>query len=632
MRITLASPSLLVFMVACHSTAHSNLPIPDQAQMRGHVAELAADDYAGRFTFDAGGARTVDYLADYYRSRGIAPVDEEHAVPFVVTGTRERRCDSLSFTGPERQPAITADDYTPLTFSGDGEVDGELVFVGYAAQSHPDAQYRRVYDSLADVDLHGKIAVVLLGRPQDPWLRFERTERIALGFAAEAAELAGRGDVEGMGAAQARARLRMVELVESDLGAPLPDDVRASMLAVELPTARQLHPHRVLAPARSALEAIGADLREDEHTPRRKAERLAARGAVGVVFVNGPASFLDDPALEADALPDIRIQPGLARLDIPVVQVRSAVASELLAGLGVDLEHEQAELDAWHGPRSTPLAGRATLHVDMAPLMQRTDNVLAMIPGGDLADEVVILGAHWDHIGTTDNELCIPLVGDDGELDTICNGADDNASGTAMVLAVAQAIIDSGIVPRRTIVFAHFAGEEIGLLGSQALVRSWPNQLGEVHSMINLDMVGRLSSVGLIIGGTATSSSWSGLIADAGYEGGPVCLEGTSSSDQETFAELGVPSLSLYTLAHGDYHMPSDEYEHINFEGMSAIAQTVLSLLVVLADGAELGPELARSSYAVDCPQLHDHQPGTFRVDGLAPPPLKSPGLRVDLR
>src|SRR5690606_2221916 len=125
-------------------------------------------------------------------------------------------------------------------------------------------------------------------------------------------------------------------------------------------------------------------------------------------------------------------------------------------------------------------------------------------------------------------------------------GADDNASGTAMVLAVAEALAEAGVVPRRTIVFAHFGGEELGLLGSAAWVRDWASEFGELHSMINLDMVGRLSQgVGLVVIGVGSSATWIDLLAEAGYAGGPICLDRSPSahSDGYSFSATGVPSI-----------------------------------------------------------------------------------------
>ncbi|KIG13975.1 putative aminopeptidase [Enhygromyxa salina] len=227
----------------------------------------------------------------------------------------------------------------------------------------------------------------------------------------------------------------------------------------------------------------------------------------------------------------------------------------------------------------------------------------------------------------------MPLLGDDGVLDTICNGADDNASGTAMVLAVAQAIADSGVQPRRTIVFAHFGGEELGLLGSSALVRDWPAQLGKIHSMVNLDMVGRLSELGLIISGVGTSTTWPELVAQASEGVGSICLEASAASDLYSFSEAGVPSLGFYTLAHGDYHMPSDEYDTINFEGMNTIGRTVLAVTMALATGVELEPARPNhGGYGESCTLLNNHQEGFMHVDGREPIPLSSPGFRTDLR
>ncbi|MCA9687635.1 MAG: M20/M25/M40 family metallo-hydrolase, partial [Myxococcales bacterium] len=207
-------------------------------------------------------------------------------------------------------------------------------------------------------------------------------------------------------------------------------------------------------------------------------------------------------------------------IDVPVVQLRGAVAAELLASQGIDLAQTQDALEAWQGPRGAALPVRARLKTRLDALDERSANVLAAIPGTDLAGEVVVLGGHWDHVGTSDEGMCTPLTRDapDGrEVDTICNGADDNASGTATVLALAQSFAAAGVRPRRTIVFAHFGAEEVGLIGSQALVRDWPERFGAIHSMVNVDMVGRLSSVGLVIEGGGSSESWPALVGAIDY-------------------------------------------------------------------------------------------------------------------
>jgi len=242
-------------------------------------------------------------------------------------------------------------------------------------------------------------------------------------------------------------------------------------------------------------------------------------------------------------------------------------------------------------PSIMPLAG---VRVSFAPRskdkMHTADNVVAWIPGSEHPNEIVVLGAHYDHIGTTANGLfCREAAGD-----TICNGADDNASGTAMVLAIAKAFVDSGRRPKRTIVFAHFAGEELGLHGSKALADHPPTQApfaaGRIVAMVNFDMVGRLGKDGLSIGGIGSSAAWMPLLDRVGTHGLPIVYERSISarSDQASFYEHDVPVLFFFTGLHGDYHGPNDESDKLARPAMGNIAALALDVVVALADGAKV--------------------------------------------
>jgi Zn-dependent M28 family amino/carboxypeptidase len=136
-----------------------------------------------------------------------------------------------------------------------------------------------------------------------------------------------------------------------------------------------------------------------------------------------------------------------------------------------------------------------------------------------------------------------------GVVDKICNGADDNASGTAMVLELARAWKQSGRTPRRTIVFTHFAGEELGMLGSKALVEAPPFELSRVVAMVNLDMVGRLGPKGLAIGGLGSSEAWMPLLEEVGSAGLEILYEGSvaTRSDHASFYRKDIPVLFFFT-------------------------------------------------------------------------------------
>jgi Zn-dependent M28 family amino/carboxypeptidase len=277
----------------------------------------------------------------------------------------------------------------------------------------------------------------------------------------------------------------------------------------------------------------------------------------------------------------------------PVVQLRWHEADAALRIGGLKLSAVQARIDRELVPRSAVLTGTtARIGVELAPIEQAATNVLARIDGSDLASEIVIVGAHLDHIGVDGKGGCHASTRADGSRDEICNGADDNASGSATVLELARAFAAANVQPRRTIVFAHFSGEEIGLHGSKALADAPPAvapfQGGKVVAMINLDMVGRLGEAGLAIGGIGSSSGWMPLLEKSGTHGMKVIYERsvTSRSDHASFYRKEIPVLFFFTGVHPDYHGPGDEIAGISREGMTTIATLVGELLLAVGNGA----------------------------------------------
>lgn len=314
--------------------------------------------------------------------------------------------------------------------------------------------------------------------------------------------------------------------------------------------------------------AAGATPEADHADLRRFADRLAAAGARALIVVG-----------------DRTAAASTAAWPIPVIALRPAGADALVAAAGTDL----AGLAGEH--RTRDLAGvRLSIAPRRTDKIAHADNVLAWIPGTDAKAEIVLIGAHYDHIGTSESGWMCRGPGDD----TICNGADDNASGTAVVLAIAKAMTAAGYRPRRTIVFAHFAGEELGLHGSKALANKLPATapfLGaRVVAMVNFDMVGRLGKAGLWVGGVGSSNAWMPLLGRIGDHGIPTVYERsvTARSDHASFYQLDIPVLFFFTGMHDDYHRPGDEVAALNFDGMQTIGDIALALVVALGDGEKI--------------------------------------------
>ena len=222
-------------------------------------------------------------------------------------------------------------------------------------------------------------------------------------------------------------------------------------------------------------------------------------------------------------------------------------------------------------------------------------NVMAAVPGsGNLAHEWVIVGAHYDHIG---------YRGLEDHAHGPNNGADDNGSGTVLVLETARALQDyvnrGGMVDtdRRSVLFVGFGAEEEGLLGSCHYVFEAPvAPLAVTRAMLNFDMVGRLRDV-LVVSGQETSEAWPSLVGNANAPGLPIVRPEQSSpagTDHACFWQAGIPWLGFFTDFHDEYHGPDDDVELIDFPGMSRIGEMsfrVLTRLLVMADApAFAGP------------------------------------------
>jgi hypothetical protein len=205
-------------------------------------------------------------------------------------------------------------------------------------------------------------------------------------------------------------------------------------------------------------------------------------------------------------------------------------------------------------------------------------NVMAVIAGANPAwkDQCVVVGAHYDHLGLGWPDV---RAGCEGQ---IHNGADDNASGVAVLLELARALADSK--PPRSIVLVAFGGEEWGLRGSRRFVRT---MTAKPTSMVNLDTVGRLGGKKLTLLGTGTAEEWKHIAMGVGHVTGveAVCIpQDPGGSDQVSFHEAGIPAVQLFTGAHEDYHRPTDDVEKVDAEGLVKVATFLRETVVYLAE------------------------------------------------
>lgn len=212
-------------------------------------------------------------------------------------------------------------------------------------------------------------------------------------------------------------------------------------------------------------------------------------------------------------------------------------------------------------------------------------NVIGLLPGTDPArrDEVVVVGAHYDHLGTgVVGSLSPDLRGQ------VHNGADDNASGTAALIEIARQL--AARPPARSVLFVAFSGEELGLLGSSQYVQAPSVPIERTVAMINLDMVGRLRDGRLLALGAATATEFPGILDSLNQAAGfdlRASGDGYGRSDHASFYAAKVPVLHLFTDLHEDYHRATDDPSGINADGLAQVATFAAGLTRALAERPE---------------------------------------------
>jgi hypothetical protein len=309
----------------------------------------------------------------------------------------------------------------------------------------------------------------------------------------------------------------------------------------------------------------------------RLLENAVARGAVGVLFVDAQGAP-DDPAA-------IEPLPAFALEDVSAIasfHVRATAIDRLLAPSHTTVA-ALASASAAGGPPRLALSTSATFAVVWAPPRVKGRNVIGLLPGADpaLAREAVVVGAHYDHLGWGD---------EGGSLDghRIHPGADDNASGTAAMLATAATLAGAAPRPRRSILFVAFTGEEKGWAGSRVVAARAPRT---VVAMLNLDMVGRMEGNALEVNGSATSPEWGAIVAAANLATADRLSLSTPrgvpwGSDHQPFIMRKVPALFFFTGLHCDYHRGTDTWDKINAEGVVEVTELVSGVARMVADRA----------------------------------------------
>ena len=304
----------------------------------------------------------------------------------------------------------------------------------------------------------------------------------------------------------------------------------------------------------------------------RKAETARDRGATGLIII--PDWF------NHSRLKEGRWRSGghLDSAGIPVLRLDRSWSERLWAASG----REAREVWRWINGRMTPYsfdfdALYVRIRLDIRPTNHQVNNVVALLPGA--SPDFLVLGAHYDHLGT----------GSGASLEVqreteIHNGADDNASGVAALLQLAE---DLSATPRHFgILFVAFAGEELGLLGSTHYLQEPVLPLEHTLCMLNFDMIGR-SEGELLLGGVGTSPDFGPILEDLALNT-PLTLRTAEtaggSSDHLSFNRKGIPVLFFFSGLHSDYHRPTDDFQRINVQRAEQIVDFARQFVTVVDD------------------------------------------------
>jgi hypothetical protein len=311
-----------------------------------------------------------------------------------------------------------------------------------------------------------------------------------------------------------------------------------------------------------------------------KAINARNHGAKAIVLMNGKLGDGED-----DLLTRFGSVSGPENTGIVLVQVKNDVAEHWFQAAGKSLADAQGQIN--HGTKPQSFAFPDTLHmsinVDIETTRATVNNVLAYLPGK--TDEYVIIGAHYDHLGRGNYDSLAP-----SQVGQIHPGADDNASGTAGVLELARLFAPMKGELQRGILFASFAGEELGLLGSAHWVQEPTLPLDKAVAMLNMDMIGRIKDDKVYIGGVGTGSTLQAALERAQSKSNfkvEYSPGGYSASDHTSFVTKKIPVLFFFSGLHSDYHKPSDTWEKINSQSAARLVDVVASTGLQLASAPE---------------------------------------------
>ncbi len=532
-RLSLLAGVGLLFLLA-----FANRSSVSVSNLQAHVKYLASPELEGRFAIAPGAYKAADYIARVFEQSGLEPKGTNgYFQDWELTlGFKPGNENYLKLKRGSVWEA-PAESIRPLNMTSNTKVEGELVFVGFGI-SQPNAGY----DDYENVDVSGKIAVILRGAP--------------------------------------------------------------------------------------SFEGVSSDIQRASRIPQ-KVQTAIQKGAVGVILVNQP---------ENDRLMPVGMRGRAPATNVAILNVQASVGDRLLQPLGMTVAQAIKRINEKGLPVSANLNASVEMAASLEPNRGVARNVIGFIPGSDpkLRSEVIVIGAHYDHLGFGEVGSLAPEPGD------IHYGADDNASGTAAIMELARLLAQNRERLKRSVLVIAFSAEEEGLLGAAHFVQNPTVPRENIVAMLNFDMVGRMTNNRVSISGVGPTAEWESILKAANTENLNLQLSQSASggSDHMPFMRAGIPILFFFTGMHPDYHRPSDTWDKINYEGQAqivALAERVvyditnrperLQFTRPQAPAAEQG---ARRGFRVRIGLIpaYSEQEGVL-LDGVAPgSPAEKAGLR----
>ncbi len=436
---------------------------------------LTSEKFQGRKSGTLGGERASEWIAEKFKEFGLKPFGDNgtYFQKFEILATQDKVSKLTLLNGRKGKTRYSlGDDFTILTNSGSGKVKAKVVFVGYGISAPEKGR-----DDYANVDVKGKIVILLAGKPPDEDGKFD---------------------------------------VESSRGYKI----------------------------RKAFE----------------------KGAVAVLYIQG------DRPIRGGAITKEYYTPQL-----PALWIGRKVIDDIFYDTGISFDALKSEID--FKTKSFEIDKVFEIETKVEKLDGWTKNVVGLLPGSDekLKDEYIIVGAHMDHNGVDAEGFIYP-------------GADDNASGTCLVMELARSIIANGERPKRSIIFVLFAGEEQGLLGSKYFASNLPVPPENIVAMFNFDMVGRGNGNINVAGTENFPEIWdiakeffpSEKLKNLGkFRAGP-------NSDHYPFQERGIPAFFFISAGqHPEYHRTDDKSDKIQPFVLGEVGNTAYDIILGLANYPE---------------------------------------------